>query len=294
VKKKSRFYRFRDRFLTPWWSRYLVVPGLASGPATWAAYWFAIGKKDLHGHTAPSVFLAVAIWAFFISALKSILDDTAAFSVRQLVKSRDELLYLIAHVRGIVAVKSNRFHNSGHDLRDPVEPGDAFMKITQPEIQTREIMRAVHGFFIEQSDDPLEEHVRVLLMRWNEQAGQMDYSVHFPDAEPPRVPAGAFCDKSTVAGLAREENQFVIVEDVSRDDRFRKLQGRTKEGSMCAYPVYDDLRRKTVLVINVVSSIPKRFKEADRDALEIPMQMFADRLLLENRLLELKERVRRV
>jgi hypothetical protein len=295
MKKKSWFYRFRDGFLTPWWSRYLIVPGLGSGPGVWASYWFAAGNTTLYGYHAPVILLATAIWAGLISAVKSGLDNTAAYSVRQLLKARNELSYLVGLVRGIVAVKSRRFFERGRELRDPVSATEAFMTITQPELQMREIMRGVHNFFTDQSDDPVVERVRVLLMRWDERAGCMEaFNIYFPEAEPPRVPAGAFCDNSTVAGLANEKNDFVIVEDIATDGKFRKFpRGRTIAGSMIAYPVYDDLHRKVVTVINVVSNVPKRFKETERDALEIPMQVFAERLLLENRLLELKERVAR-
>lgn len=295
MKKKSRFNRFRDGFLTPWWSRYLLLPALGGGPGAWAAYWFASGdaQTTLWGYHAPAILLAAAVWGGLISAVKSGLDNTAAYSVRELLKARDELLRLVGYVRGIVAVKSERFHNGVSQLRDPIDAGVAFRTITQPDVQMRAIMDGVQRFFVDASDDPIEERVRVLLMRWDEATGCMaPFSIYFPQAEPPRVSHGAFCDNTTVAGLARVENRFVIVEDVSTDARFRKFtNGRTTSGSMFAYPVYDDLTRKVVLVINVVSSVPKRFKEADRDALEIPMQVFADRLLLENRLLVLKARV---
>ncbi len=61
---------------------------------------------------------------------------------------------------------------------------------------------------------------------------------------------------------------------------------------MFAYPVWDDFDKKVVFVINVVSSIIQRFNESERDLLTIPMQVFAERLLLENRLRELKGRVK--
>jgi hypothetical protein len=61
---------------------------------------------------------------------------------------------------------------------------------------------------------------------------------------------------------------------------------------MFAYPVWDDFDQKVVFVINVVSSIIHRFNETERDLLTIPMQAFAEGLLLENRLRELKGRVK--
>lgn len=290
MKKNSWFYRFRDRVLVPWWSRYALVPALTGGPGIFVAYWFGSGKTNLHGFSEPVVVLIVGIWAIVMTQVKSAFNDLAKYSMRELLKSRDALVHIVAHVRAIVFTKSSRFHEPFGESTS-IDPGEAFLKITQPELQIKEIVRRVQMFF---ADALKDEDVRVLLMRWNPKMRHMVFVEHFPLETPPLAPEAAFYDTTTAAGLAKEGGTMVIVEDIATDQRFKQIGiGRTKKGSMVAYPVLDDLRHEMVLVINVVSNEPHSFKEADRESLDLWLQVFSDRLLLENRLVELKARVRR-
>src|SRR5207247_2570088 len=97
----------------------------------------------------------------------------------------------------------------------------------------------------------------------------------------------AFRDMTTIAGRSYLTNDIVISEDIANDPNYAKL-GDREGGSMFAYPIYDDFRKEVALVVNVVSNKVRRFRIAERESLELPMQVFADRLLLENRLRKIK------
>ena len=44
--KGGRLQKFNDKVLVPWWSRYLVLPGLAAAPGTFAVFWFGEHTAD--------------------------------------------------------------------------------------------------------------------------------------------------------------------------------------------------------------------------------------------------------
>ena len=127
----------------------------------------------------------------------------------------------------------------------------------------------------------------VSLMRWNDGGGHLEFIDYFPDADPPRSPATGFRDSHTIAGSAYFGRDLVVCEDVMKDPRFQAFSHR-EDGSLFSYPIVDDLKGRVVLVVNVFSTRVRRFRRSDKDAINIPMEVFADRLILENRLAELR------
>lgn len=289
MKKGGRFERFRDRFLTPWWSRYLVVPIMAGLPGGLVALHFGLHVDDpgpfwLRGYE-PWAILGAAIWAGAISMFKSALNDVAAFTVNELKRSRDELVRLMGHVRVIVGFKSQRFADA---IRTGADPSEMFLTITQPELQIARIVESIYAFYVSGNSEP-DERVMVSLMRWNSAKNHLDFERYFPEADPPTIPADRFRDSSTAAGRAYHERCLIVCDDVSRDPRFLHV-GPSTSGSMFAYPVEDPLLQRVVFVINVFSTRSGRFQEVDSDAIGVVMEVFADRLLLEDRLLQLRQR----
>jgi hypothetical protein len=208
--------------------------------------------------------------------------------VTKLVRERNQLLRLIGYVRVIVGAKSRRFSETAGNLSDPIDAGAAFLTITQPNFQIREIIRAIHDFF--SAEALVGENIKVSLMEWNKSEGHLDFIAYFPDSHAPRAAPQAFRDASTIAGRAYLNDDIVISEDLLGETRYQRL-GNNEAGSMFAYPVDDDRTRKVALIVNVVSNRVRRFRVKDREALQIPMQVFAERLLLEYRLRTLRQRV---
>lgn len=290
----GRFERFRDRFLTPWWSRYIVVPLLAAAPGALVAFWFKYHDHDaadyfLKGSEALAVFLCAG-WAGVISAAKSALNDVAAFTVNELKTSRDQLVRLLGHVRVIVGAKSQRFHEALVDIDNEPNAGRLFLRITQPATQIKRIVESVHAFYVAGNSTP-DERVMVSFMRWDAGRGHLVFLHYFPEADPPGIADSQFRDSSTVAGRAHQERHLVVCEDVANDARFMKVPGSIESGSMFAYPIQDPLLETAKFVLNVFSTRVGRFKEVDIGAIGVVMEVFGDRLLLENRLLQIRSRV---
>jgi hypothetical protein len=293
MKQDGKFQRFRDKWLTPRWFRYIVVPGLAGGPAALAGLWFAVHngvRADyLLKGDSPWVFFATAAWAGFISILKSYLNDLAAQTIDSLKKAQEELTHLLGWVRIVVGSKSRRFHESLLAVTDSTTSGDAFLAITRPELQIKQLVQAIHGFFTI-SINPTKERVKVSLMRMNSGERHLEFADWFPDADHPRSAPENFNDARTIAGFAFFNRQIVISEDVWNDVRYQRL-GDLEGGSMFAFPIIDDIVGQPVFVVNVVSTRIGRFKASDEASIRIAMDVFAERIVLENRLVQLRERV---
>lgn len=293
MKKDGVFQRFRDRCLTPWWSRYLLVPAIAALPAAVAAVWFGVHKDKLEPYCLkgqePWVYFGASIWAGGMSAVKSALNDVSARAVSELVRDRESLLRLIGHVRMIVGFKSRRFHDALQKPNGPRTPESAFLEITHPDWQTNKIVQAIYSFFSAESR-PSQERVAVSLMRWNDMASHLEFVEFFPDADHPRAAPQYFCDNSTVAGRAYFTNELVICENVETNPQFRALPNR-ECGSMFSYPVEDLADHKVIFIVNVISTKIGRFREAGRESILIPMEVFSDRLILEDRLYRIRRRV---
>jgi hypothetical protein len=285
----ERFQRFRDTFLTPWWARFFVIPAIEGGPTALAGLWFAWEKSHTHlfGFPPAAVFFAAGGWQFLCGAGRSALNDYAGVFVGRLVKEKDTLIRLIGRVRLIVGVKSTRFHE-GATTVSLVDAAKVFLTITQPELQIKEIVRHTRDFFA--GDGEPNERIRVSLMEWDDVRKHLVFLAWYPDAEPPRALPQAFRDTTTVAGKAYLTSDLVISEDMANDPNYAKL-GDREGGSMFSYPICDDFLNQVALVVNVVSNKVRRFRSANKESLELPMQVFADRLLLENRLRKIKLRV---
>jgi hypothetical protein len=279
-------------WLTARWFRYLAIPIAAGLPSGVAALWFALHQNAttpylLKGHQ-PLVFAATAAWAGGFSMLKSYLDDIARNAIETLRLAQEELMHLLGFVRIVVGSKSRRFHESLSSLPSTFGPAETFLAITRPDLQIKQLVQAIHGYFTIRVN-PNNERVKISLMKWNDQKGHLEYVEWYPDVDHPRSKEEHFTDASTVAGLAYFNEQLVILENVWSDARYKRLED-TEAGSMFAYPVVDDRRDKPVFIANVFSTRIGRFTVADAPAIRITMDVFAERLILENRLAEIKEK----
>jgi hypothetical protein len=293
---QDRFRSFRDKWLTPWWARFFLIPGIEGGPAALAGLWFSWSAlhTTLFGYGPPLVLFVAGGWQFLCGAARSSINEYAAVNIGRMIDEKDTivrekntLLRLIGRVRIIVGVKSDRFHQTAN-VQTPLSPHDVFLTITQPELQIKEIIRHTCDFFAH--DGEPDENIRVSLMEWDDARRHLVFIAWYPDHEPPRALPGAFRDTTTVAGKSYLTNDIVICEDTANDVNYAKL-GDRGDGSMFSYPIYDDHMNRVALIVNVVSDKIRRFRSSGRDALELPMQVFADRLLLENRLRKIKLRV---
>ena len=279
------------KWLTTRWFRFIAMPALAALPSGTAAFWFGwhhdLKSEYLLKQYEPVVFAATALWAFCISALKSYLNDFAKTTIESLERAQEDLAHLFNYVRIVVGAKSRRFCEALQSLPDQPDPGKTFFEITRPDKQLEELVRAIHGYFQIEAN-PSAEKIKVSLMNWN--GAHLAFRDWYPDADSPRAEATRFNDTQTLAGLAFHTKQLVISEDLEKDDRYQHFGGRDT-GSLFSYPVVDDQIGEVVFVVNVMSTKIGRFKTQDIKRIRTAMDIFAERMILENRLERIKQQV---
>lgn len=282
------------KWLTARWFRFIAVPVTAGLPAGFAAFWFAIHQGQntpyLLREFQPWVFAATAAWAGGLTVIKSYLDDIAKDAIKTLELAQQDLAHLLQSVRIVVGAKSKRFFDSLRKLSDTPDPGKTFFEITRPDLQIKQLIGAVRDYFQIKVDPNSGQRVKLSLMK----PDGIDLVIvdWAPEADTPSSPYERF-DGATLAGKAFYSRQLVISEDVAQDDRYRHFRGKKDQGSMFAYPVMDNLMDKVIYVINVVTSREGQFKDTptDREKIEKVMEIYAERIVLENRLAEIKGQI---
>ena len=233
---------------------------------------------------------AAVLIAGVIGGLIAALVDSGSERITDLLIEQRQLLRLVGHVRVIVGAKSRRFADALRKLVAPVDAGAAFLTITHPEEQIKEIVRNTYDYFYHSPETADDEDIAVTLMRWNDSGRYLQFADGTLQPKDRELPKLNLATIARLPGRAFHTREMVISEDLASDSRYKKLSD-ISTGSMFSYPMWDDLDQKVAFVINVVSSMIKRFEEQDREALDIPMRVFGERLLLEHRLLELRGRV---
>lgn len=293
-----------DNFLRLWWVKYLLMPGIEAAPTTIAALYVGLGHTTFWaspkspGYNSAWLVLAASAGGGVLAAIRSAVSEKGRQRVSSLKKEIRRLFRLIGQVRNIVTVKSVNIQKTIRNLdalktvQNPVDVKLIFQALIQPDEQIKEIVNALHNYFSADTD-PSVETVRVSVMKWNDQRNHLEFTAHFPYDRRPRSPDINFSDGNTIAGRAYFNRELVICENIRTDSRYKRLQEPDEDGSLLSYPVYDTETQKVALVINVSSAKPRRFRDTpeERRVLAIPLQIFAERLLLENRLLEVKAKV---
>lgn len=290
MKRGGKFEWFRDKFLVPAWSRYVVVPFIGALPGALLTWWFKHNEGNtedyaLKGWEATCT-LAGLGWAGIVTALRSSADEYARTTVDELVKGRAQVVKLLGIVRSIVGEKAQRFNDTAHRRSKWTSGHYAFLEITQPLKQMHHIVESICLFFREDAEEDTEG-LTVSLMRWSDKRGQLEFCDHYPPHSKPHLKPHHFADSTTAAGKAFMRRTIVIVEDVDKSTEFKKIT-QTEKGSMFAYPVINRFDDRVVFVVNVCCERVGRFKVSDAEVLTKPMQVFADRLLLEDELLTIR------
>ncbi len=212
--------------LTARWFRYIAIPVAAGLPAGLAGVWFGV-----HQGQAPPYFLkgyqpvALAVtgaWASGLAILKSYLDEIAKDAIKTLAIAQQDLAHLLASVRIVVGAKSKRFFDALSGLPDKPDPARTFFEITQPRLQIKELISAIHGYFQIKVDPNAILRVKVSLMK--PQDGALVITDWEPEAD---VPNGRYerFEGDTIAGLAFHTKQLVISESIAADNRYRNFHG---------------------------------------------------------------------
>lgn len=299
--KSSRFVTWlQDHVLNRRDVKYVLVPLVQNGPLAVTALWIALGhprfwadpKGKFDGYNSAWLVLFATALGGLISAGHSTLTDQRTETISGLLAEQRQLLRLVGYVRVIVTAKSRRFAEALKRLPPRIEPGTAFLTITRPDEQIKEIVRNAYDYFRNSVETQPDEAIAVSLMCWNDNERHLDFMECFPHESRPKTSPTEFGDTSTIAGRAFHGREMVISSDISIDSRYKRLSDQPN-GSMFSYPIWDEFTLKVAGVINVVSSEVQRFQEEDRGALDIPMRVFGERLLLELRLVELRGRTER-
>ncbi len=290
----------KKKWLTARWFRFIVMPIAAGLPSGVAALWFALHEGVKTGYSLrdyqPEIFALTGAWALLLSITKSYLTDfakatieTLENTIEDLKRGQEELVHLFNFVRMVVGAKSRRFFEALQNLPNEPNPGETFFQITRPDLQIKQLIESIHGFY-RINANPTEERIRVSLMRPD--GGALIFTQWFPDGDTPRSLRERF-DGTTLAGLAFLTRQIVISENLETDDRYRHFDARRDQGSMFSYPLIDAQLGEVIYVANVTSTKIGRFTDTakQREKIGSTMEIFAERIILENRLALIKQRI---
>ncbi len=280
--------------LTARWFRFGAIPIAAGLPPLLGALWYGIHQGQIPPYRLkgyqPWVMAAAAVWAGGLTILKSYLDDIAKDVIKTLETAQQDLAHLLQSVRLVVGAKSKRFYDSLRSLaRDP-DPGRTFLEITRPDLQIKQLIGAVREFFQIKVDPNSVQRVKLSLMKPD--GPDLVIEAWETDADVPNSRHERFRD-NTLAGRAFHSRHLIISENVATDDRYHHFTARKDQGSMFAYPVVDNLMDRVVYVVNVTTSKIGQFRDTptDREKIETAMEIYAERIVLENRLAEIKGQI---
>ena len=222
--------------------------------------------------------------------LKSYLDEFAKDAIKTLEMAQADLAHLLQSVRIVVGAKSKRFFDALGKLPQQPDPAKTFFDITQPRMQIKQLISAVHGYFQIKVDPNAIERVKISLMKPD--GADLVFTDWAPEADVPNSRYARFRG-NTIAGLAFSTRRLVISENVANDVRFFQFITGKDQGSMFAYPVIDSLLDEVVYVINVMASKTGQFQDtpSERQKIEKVMEIYAERMVLENRLDRIKTEV---
>jgi hypothetical protein len=282
------------RWLTARWFRYIAIPVAAGTPPGLAAFWFALHQGQvppyfLKGYQ-PWVLAGTGVWVGGVSIVKSYLDDIAKDAIKTLEIAQQDLAHLLQSVRIVVGTKSKRFYEALRGLTKPPDASKTFFEITRPDLQIKELIGRVRDYFQIKVDPNSGERVKVSLMKPD--GVDLVITEWAPDADVPNSRNERFRG-NTLAGAAFHSRQLVVSENLAEDRRYHHFLAKKDAGSMFAYPVVDNLMDRVVYVINVVTSKIGAFKNtpADTQKIETVMEIYAERIVLENRLAEIKGQI---
>ena len=170
------------------------------------------------------------------------------------------------------------------------DPEKTFFEITRPDLQIKQLIGAVRDYF-QLKVDPNSGH-RVKLSLMKPDSADLIITDWAPDADAPNSLNERFRG-NTLAGRAFYTRELIISENIAEDDRYHHFGAKKDQGSMFAYPVVDNLLDRVVYLINVTTSQLEKFKDTpkERDKIQKAMEIYAERIVLENRLDELKTKI---
>lgn len=207
-------------------------------------------------------------------------------------------------VRAVIREKSNRFlgfirsHTSAEIKKKDVNY--IFDTITQPSEQINIILINISQYF-ERYFIPEDEKINVTIMVPD--GRKLKFYAY---VEPPKSlgeEQNYFGYGISAAGRSWAAEDMVIVEDIEaekekgKSDRVYTIAKRDwtdEKGSLICFPVFDleipnGVENNLIYVVNIKSSKANTFLQKDKAHYEDILQGFAERIVLENRLLKIKE-----
>jgi len=210
-----------------------------------------------------------------------------------------ELQELLESISNIVGRKIKRFSESIPKLRGK-GPGKAFSIITQPINQMEEIVEGVAKFFqvCTPSNGGKALKYRVVLAEMGNEHIK-SFLVFYPFNRSPRSKVGQMQDERCGFSRAKSKKRIHIIEDFVNDNSKAGVKDflvtdvtrAGEEGSMVCYPIIIKETGEIPYVLSVAVNQKKFFLNQDAGLYEIILEHFAERIVLEHYLLEIKRQV---
>lgn len=186
--------------------------------------------------------------------------------------------------------KMNRFLSELSNTKESLTPGQVFQKITDPDRQVAEIVRAIHLFCesLASLSDTDEVEFNTVLFRMNGEV-LVESWCFFPESNMPDQ--ALLNDTQSLASNVARSGKMIIIEDIGKERKNKKsrisVQCQMEAGSALCYPIKCAPTKNIPLVLRITAN--KAFFSTEKRAMyEKIFERFKKRILIEYALSQFK------
>lgn len=291
-----------DAFLDQRTMKYIVSPlALALLPSFVLLYfarppvqmWVNANLPDLGGFIQAQAIgfsIGAVIWPILLPKLRLLIQDMSKNPVEH---TAEGLIALLEQLSNIVGTKGRRFAEAVNEL--PKTPEAAFSRITQPEAQLLEIVRAIYEYFKLFCEDR-RTGIRVNIAVIGQDGKIQSIKFHHPPQNVVRSDVSSLNNPNSTISYAVKTKKIVVIESIKKESqrnysRFVVTdQSRADEdGSLICYPIVHPATNKVQFVLSISCTKSMHFDAAKSPLYRDILGHFALRINLEYSLLVLKE-----
>ena len=232
------------------------------------------------------------IWPILLPKLRLLIQDLSKNPIEHTTES---LIALLEQLSNIVGAKGIRFAGAIKELPKDINAEVVFQKITQPEAQLLEIVRAIYEYFKLFCEDR-KTGIRVNLAVIGLDSKIQTIKFHHPAQDVVRSDISQLNHSDSAIICAIKNKKIIVVESIKKEanknnPRFVVTdQSRADEdGSLICFPIIHPATNKVQFVLSIACAKPRHFAASKLLLYRDILGHFALRINLEYSLLLLKE-----